>query len=338
MMTAGFASSGVTVSVPSPASGATLPSPVAFVAKATSSKKITAMAIYVDSAKVYSTASASLGTSIVMSAGQHTVVVQAENSAGQTSSDTMTLQVSTLTPPPQAAGYSLAFSDNFTPLNLSPNGEGDYTWYQGLWWNTGTSPSSDISSTKSSLTLNWENGQGTSDTDVSACSPNGLYCHAFRYGYFEASMLWDPTTGSWPAFWMLPVQDITGLGSADESGEIDIFEGQGATPNTYFGTIHDWKNGVDIANNESTNAYPLASTVNLTQYHTYGVLWVPGTITWYFDNQPLYSAATYPIFDQQNFYPILSSQEGVDWTYGDMSGVTASSIPLNVAWIHVWQN
>jgi beta-glucanase (GH16 family) len=151
-------------------------------------------------------------------------------------------------------------------------------------------------------------------------------------------MKWDPATGSWPAFWLLPAEDITGLGvSNNESGEIDIFEGQGATPHTYFGTIHDWKDYVDIANNENTNAYELASTVDVTQYHTYGILWVPGTITWYFDNELLFSAATYEIFDQEYFYPILSSQEGADWTYGDMTGVTASSIPLNVDWIHVWQ-
>jgi beta-glucanase (GH16 family) len=223
-------------------------------------------------------------------------------------------------------------------LNISPDGEGDYTWYEGLWWNSTVSPRSDIAASDSILTLDWKSGQGTSDTDVSACSPNGQYCHAFRYGYFEARMKWDPATGSWPAFWLLPAEDITGLGvSNNESGEIDIFEGQGATPHTYFGTIHDWKDYVDIANNENTNAYELASTVDVTQYHTYGILWVPGTITWYFDNELLFSAATYEIFDQEYFYPILSSQEGADWTYGDMTGVTASSIPLNVDWIHVWQ-
>jgi beta-glucanase (GH16 family) len=258
-----------------------------------------------------------------------------------TQADGIVVAASTqLTAPPQAAGYNLSFSDEFTSLNLSPDRKGDYTWYEGLWWNSTIPPASDISASGSILTLNWENGQGSSHTDVIACSTNAMYCHAFRYGYFEARMKWDPTTGSWPAFWLMPKEDITGqnvTNGVKEVGEIDIFEGQGANSHTFYGTIHDWQNDVDVANNEHANSFQLASTVDLTQYHTYGILWVPGKITWYFDNQPLFSAATYAIFDQQNYYPILSSQEGVNWSYGNMTGVTASTIPLNVDWIHVWQ-
>ena len=105
----------------------------------------------------------------------------------------------------------------------------------------------------------------------------------------------------------------------------------------YYGTIHDWYAGGGQQQN-SPNYHPFPSGTDVTQYHTYGVLWVPGYVTWYFDNQKMGSAPTYSIFDQQNYYLILGSQEGVNWSYGNTSGVTASSISISVDWVHVWQH
>jgi hypothetical protein len=241
----------------------------------------------------------------------------------------------TVAPPSQAAGYNLVFDDEFTTLNISTNREGAYNWYEGIWWNSNISPMSDITDTNGVATLNWVNGQGLGSTDITGCSQNGLNCHTYRYGYFEASMKWTPTTGAWPAFWLIPVQGITS--PTGEHGEIDIFEGQG-TSNVFYGTIHDWDNSTDVFNNNSSNAHQLASSVDLTQFHTYGVLWVPGKISWYFDNQLLSSASTDAIFDEQDFYPVFSSQEGINWSEGSTTGVTASTMPLSIDWIHIFQN
>jgi len=254
-----------------------------------------------------------------------------------TSSPTQTPSAQ-ITPPSQAAGYSLAFADDFSAFDLSPDGTGSHTWYPGIWWETKPVPFNAVVNS-SLLDLAWTPSQNPPDTTISSCAPKGGTCHAFRYGYFEARMKWDVTIGSWPAFWMIPNQSFA---SAPETGELDIFEGQGdpANAQTFFGTIHDWKtiNGkaVDVANNGGKNAHALAG-VDFSALHTYGVLWVPGQVTWYFDNQPILTASTYPIFDQQNYYMMLGSQEGVNWTYGNTTGVTASSINLYVAWVHVWQ-
>jgi beta-glucanase (GH16 family) len=246
------------------------------------------------------------------------------------------------TPPPQAAGYILSFSDDFNALNVSPNSLGNYPWYQGLWWEQTVAPLSDFSVSNSILTLNWVNGQGTSTANLCTTAKDASNYQAWRYGYFEARMAWANTTaGAWPAFWLIPVEDITGadvINGVRDSGEIDVMEGQGGSnPNTVYGTIHEWKNNADAYNNDSTNAYNAPSGVDLSQYHTYGVLWTPGTISWYFDNQLIHSANTTAIFDQQSFYLVLSSQEGVNWSGGNLSGVTATTIPLNVDWVHVWQ-
>ncbi len=88
-------SSGVSVSSPTP--GTTSSSPVHFVASASSSHPIISMRIYVDSNSVFVTSSGSLNTSVPMSSGSHSVVVQAWDSAGgiYKSAETITVSGST---------------------------------------------------------------------------------------------------------------------------------------------------------------------------------------------------------------------------------------------------
>src|SRR5712671_6911189 len=96
LATASFA--GVTVS--SPAAGSTAGSPVHFVASATSANPITAMRIYVDNLSVYLVSASSLNTSVNMSAGTHSVVVQAWDSTGAVFKVPLSLTVSVSAPAP----------------------------------------------------------------------------------------------------------------------------------------------------------------------------------------------------------------------------------------------
>ena len=96
LATASFA--GVTVS--SPAAGSTAGSPVHFVASATSTHPITAMRIYVDNLSVYLVSASSLNTSVTMSAGTHSVVVQAWDSTGAVFKTPLSLTVSASAPSP----------------------------------------------------------------------------------------------------------------------------------------------------------------------------------------------------------------------------------------------
>src|SRR5689334_5368621 len=94
LATASFA--GVTVS--SPAAGSTAGSPVHFVASATSTHPITAMRIYVDNLSVYLVSASSLNTSVTMSTGTHSVVVQAWDSTGAVFKTPLSLTVSGANP------------------------------------------------------------------------------------------------------------------------------------------------------------------------------------------------------------------------------------------------
>jgi Glycosyl hydrolases family 16 len=241
-------------------------------------------------------------------------------------------------PPPQAQGYKLVFADDFDRLDLSPDGRGIHEWYEGIWFNHQHASRKNISVANSMLCLKWERGQGAVDTSITTFSPHAGNYGAWRYGYFEARLRWDVVKGTWPAFWLIPVEDATGqdiYNGTKESGEIDIFEGQGDHPHVFYGTIHDWVNLHDHANRN--NFFALPGNVDLSQFHTYGLLWTPGKVTWYLDNQPLHSESTPAIFDRQDFFLVLTMQEGDDWKAGNLSGVTASSMTLNVDWVRVWQ-
>lgn len=89
---------GVTVS--SPSAGSTSGSPVHFVASATSTHPITAMRIYVDSVSVYLISASKLDTSLAVTAGTHSVVVQAWDSTGAVFKTPLTLLVSKSSPTP----------------------------------------------------------------------------------------------------------------------------------------------------------------------------------------------------------------------------------------------
>lgn len=238
--------------------------------------------------------------------------------------------------PPQAFGYHLAFYDDFDSLDLSPNSLGDHVWYNpGMWWQK-PAPYANISAANSILHLRWTRGQSPNNTSIATAAKDGSHHRAWRYGYFETRLRWEPVVGAWPAFWMIPVQNITGkdknASGARYSGEIDIMEAQGASPHVVTVHLHDWRGGVDAG----PPGFDFRTPADLRKFHTYGILWVPGRVTWYFDDQPFFSVATPSVMDEQDYYLIVGSQAGVNWSQ-DLAGVTADQIAVDVDWIRVWQ-
>ena len=60
-------------------------------------------------------------------------------------------------------------------------------------------------------------------------------------------------------------------------------------------------------------------------------------MTWYFDEQSMGEVDTYPIFEAEDYYLILSMIEGSNWSYGSLTDVTASTISMDIDWVRVWQ-
>jgi phosphatidylinositol-3-phosphatase len=87
------------VTVCSPTSGSTVSSPVTFTAAAKSNNPITALQIYADNILAYTVNSATLNTSLSMTAGSHYVVVQGWDSTGAYFKTPLTVTVGSSTPP-----------------------------------------------------------------------------------------------------------------------------------------------------------------------------------------------------------------------------------------------
>ena len=100
------------------------------------------------------------------------------------------------------------------------------------------------------------------------------------YGLIEARVKIPTGAGTWPAFWMLGnnlVEDTWPI-----CGEIDILEVRGRDPGNLVATLHgpgyfgehgcgkEWRTPVSMNDD----------------FHTFGIEWLPDSITWLFDGKP----------------------------------------------------
>lgn len=108
----------------------------------------------------------------------------------------------------------------------------------------------------------------------------------FKYGRFEMRAKLPSGQGSWPAFWMLPTDEV--YGSWPKSGEIDIMEAvnlktvddAGVEESYIHGTLHY---GKDWPDNESSGKAYLPASNPADDFHTFAIEWQEGEIRWYMD-------------------------------------------------------
>lgn len=199
----------------------------------------------------------------------------------------------------------------------------------------------------------------------------------FKYGRFEIKAKLPSGQGAWPAFWMLPSEQV--YGTWPKSGEIDIMESvnlkvplkNGKIENTVHGTLHyghDWPNNV-----YSGKAYDFGGTVNPSDgFHLYSVEWELDEVRWYVDNilyarqkrtqlsangkithQGWYTVSTHPQTESQDvvyssapfdqaFHLILNFAVGGNWPENTgQKGVDVNSFnddnPFIVDYVKVYQ-
>jgi len=134
--------------------------------------------------------------------------------------------------------------------------------------------------------------------------------HAWQYGRIEARLKLPYGQGLWSAFWMLGASNR----GWPASGEIDILEFIGKTPNTIYGTVHapgySGDNGVG-----SSLVVPSATLKD--DFHVYAIEWQENEIRWFFDDQEFFklTLADVPaawIFDHE-FFIIMNLAVGGRW-------------------------
>ena len=157
----------------------------------------------------------------------------------------------------------------------------------------------------------------------------------WTYGYIEASIKLPKGKGTWPAFWMMPVN----FTSWPADGEIDIMEEVGYHPNYVSSSLH-------------ANAHVHTQGTQVTHemfcegaedgFHTYAILWTAKNITTYVDGKVQLS------YDNKGkgrddwpydapFYVIFNLAWGGDW--GGTQGVDESALPatMEVDYVRVFQ-
>ncbi|GAB1642914.1 family 16 glycosylhydrolase [Krasilnikovia sp. MM14-A1259] len=154
-----------------------------------------------------------------------------------------------------------------------------------------------------------------------------------KYGRFEASIKIPKGQGIWPAFWMLG--DNLGSVGWPNSGEIDIMENVGSTPNTVYGTVHGpgYSGASGIGGNRTIGA-PLGDA-----FHTYAIEWSPNLVVWFLDGQEYFRVTPANIngntwvFDHP-FFMIMNVAVGGSWP-GNPDAGTAFPQTMLVDYVRV---
>ncbi|MES2388248.1 MAG: glycoside hydrolase family 16 protein [Bacteroidota bacterium] len=133
-----------------------------------------------------------------------------------------------------------------------------------------------------------------------------------KYGRFEARLKVPRGNGTWSAFWMLPSNpsDVWPI-----SGELDVMEHVGNTPNKIFQTIHcKLHNGYDRTQLGGDTMVANA----FDDYHVYRVDWTPYSVTYFTDNVKVFSYTNANSGINQwpynaSFFMILNVAIGGNW-------------------------
>lgn len=126
-----------------------------------------------------------------------------------------------------------------------------------------------------------------------------------QYGYFEMKAKFPRGEDTWPAFWLL---NTAAKRSRAPAGEIDVVE---YIANPHFAnymatTLHDWSNHTAPAASHYRVPSPMGG------FHTYGMMWTPDTMTFYFDSAVTMRCPT-PSIMKQPYYLLVDLGIGSGW-------------------------
>lgn len=235
---------------------------------------------------------------------------------------------------PAPSGYKLVWHDEFNSSTLGD--DWTYELHPARWVNSElqTYVKSDETCFLSEGTLKIRCVK-QSDGSINSSRLNICRNTGWKYGYFEASIKVPAGKGTWPAFWMMPVNYVSWPGD----GEIDIMEYVGKDPHKIYSTIHCNK-----YNNTGTSIESGNTTVSSaeSEFHKYSLEWTDKYMTFKVDDTTILTyhndgtgTDAWP-FDAP-FYIILNNAWGGTW--GGASGVDESALPstFEIDYVRVFQ-
>ena len=140
---------------------------------------------------------------------------------------------------------------------------------------------------------------------------------AQKYGYFEIRMSMPDAHGAWPAFWMVP--DPNGNGVEADIGENIAIDAQ-------RDHIRGYANGQVVAYDEALK------TGDHSGLHTYGMMWTPQTLTYYYDDVAV-SQAPAPAAWSDPMYMLVNLAVG---GYGGPPDASAFPASMQVDYVRAY--
>ena len=107
-----------------------------------------------------------------------------------------------------------------------------------------------------------------------------------QYGFFEARMLAPAAPGTWPAFWMLPSDNL--IKAQPAVAEIDAVELYGHEPTGGCHSTHEYRGGADGGIAQCGKRFDTERAA--LSWHTYGVSLTPTDITFFIDGRVVATA------------------------------------------------
>lgn len=267
---------------------------------------------------------------------------------------------------PNAAGWHMAFRDEFDTLSLSNSITHDgKTWYsetepsnmpggtsQHRCWPHVIPPTTVEQSNPFSIVQGGGSGSGKV-LRMTLKTVNGVWYGAniatvdrdnqigFAQAppaFWEARMKLPPGSGPWLSFWALSQARMgpPGVnGMYTQKGEVDILEYWGDSP-AYWTNLHDWtkpKGQDGVGGNKA-----MARSDFYSAFHVYGMDWDNNRMLIYFDGEQVGNIATPNIMksqsaDQPNkYFPILTLGMGGGYAWEP----TPNPSIMDVDYVRVW--
>jgi beta-glucanase (GH16 family) len=268
--------------------------------------------------------------------------------------------VSSQTFSPNIPSNTLVWSDEFDNTSGAPaqpdptvwtydtgnSGFGNHELEDYCAWGSSTSPCSTTNPSEFVGTdgyLHIEAQQPSPGVYTSArLKTQGLF--SFQYGRFEVRALVPEAQGFWPAAWLMGNNIATVSWPA--CGEQDVLERVNAalTPDWNQGSIHGtgFTGGTGLG---ATCDFPSGETA--AQWHTYGMAWTQGKVTYYVDDIPYatfttasiqpFPGAVWPFDAGQSNFILLNLAIGGDYP-GPPDGTTPFPSEMLVDYVRIYSN
>ena len=232
-----------------------------------------------------------------------------------------------IAPKGATGNFTMTFSDEFGGASLDTKKWNDHMWFE-----------------QNNATVNYRVGNGLLEVWPQRDATGKFFNRTLdtdgkfkqQYGFFEAEMKLPVGKGTWPGFWLYN-HDLPAYPS--KRPEIDIMEayaGGGAGSGWSDANLHPTAFASTVWVDAGTlGGTKMEATPDLSAaFHTYGVDWQPGRITFYFDGKP-FAVVEKPMTDP--LYLVISMWFGSASGKPDASTPTGPSNALQVNYVRAWK-